>query len=85
MKLLWKGSQKMNMQVYHQIASINSKVKKLRSLMAQVETQQSSLQQLLHYNPDKQSATVAAPPPSQPHDIANDLYVEKLIRTGRLT
>jgi hypothetical protein len=71
------------MQIYQQVAAINTKVKTLRNMLAQVETQQATLEQLLLYRrdgrllyPDGVTGLSERP---------GDAYVENLVRTGSLS
>jgi hypothetical protein len=80
--LLQKGSLKMNMQLYHQVAAINTKVKTLRNLLEQVEMQQSTLQQLLLYRRD--GRLVYPDGVTGLSERPGDAYVENLTRTGFL-
>ena len=70
----------MNMQIYHQIAVINTKVKTVRNLLAEVETQQATLEQLLHYRQGKNRLPAGIAPVVQ--EKPGDDYVESLIHTG---
>ena len=73
----------MNMQLYHQVAVINNKVKALRAALEQVESQQATLEQLLQYRPGSPSMYPVVVPVMQ--DRPGDAYIENLVRIGTLT
>lgn len=70
----------MNMQVYLQIAEINTKMKAVRSLLARVENQQASIQYLMRKDATKQGRTLRSSLPQ--HQNTGDEYIEKLMRIG---
>jgi hypothetical protein len=78
----------MNMQICYQVAEIDRKVKLLRSLLAQVETRQASLQrslwqpQVLNGVPARQPIRPMLAPVRD--NYPGEEYVDALMRRGRL-
>jgi hypothetical protein len=78
----------MNMQVYHQIAEINTKVKTVRALLAQMETRQASLQRMLMQYQSRNGIVARQPRTSHIaptwQGASGDEYIEALIGRGAL-
>jgi hypothetical protein len=71
----------MNRQLYHQVAVINSKMQRVRTLLAEIETQQATLEELLHYRQGMYGmAGVIASVEEKPGEV----YVDQLMRVGTL-
>lgn len=70
----------MNMQVYLQIAEINTKMKAVRSLLARVENQQASIQYLMRKDMTKKDSTLRSS--LLQHQNTGDEYIENLMRIG---
>jgi hypothetical protein len=76
----------MHMQLYLQLAEINTKVDAARSLLAKVEKRQAALQQLLPQRQTRNLQVAAQPiqPPVAPQqEISGDDYLDGLIGMGR--